>query len=140
MRAVWFLSRLVFGAVFVYAGTMKMADAAGFAATVFNYQILPANMVYGAAMVLPALEVVCGVSLWVNSLARAASVVLNLLMAAFMGALGWAMARGLDVECGCFGAAGSSGAREALIRDAVILAVGLVAMWGAFATADDDKV
>ncbi len=139
MRAVWFLFRVVFGAVFVYAGAMKMADAAGFAATIFNYQILPAKMVYGAAMVIPAVEVACGLSLWVNSLARASAVVLNLMTVVFMGALGWAMARGLDVDCGCFGGGGSTNAKEALIRDAVILAVGLIAMWGAFATANDDK-
>ena len=39
----------------------------------------------------------------VNALARGAAVVLNALMLAFMGAIAWAMARGLDVDCGCFG-------------------------------------
>jgi uncharacterized membrane protein YphA (DoxX/SURF4 family) len=139
MRIVWMLCRIVFGAVFVYAGALKMADAAGFAANIFNYQILPARMVYGAAMVLPAVEVVCGLALMANCLARGASVILNALMVAFMGAMGWAVARGLDVDCGCFGGGAQSVGKETLIRDAVILAVGLVALWGAFAEAGKDE-
>lgn len=135
MSILWFLCRLVFGAVFVYAGAQKMADPAAFALVIFNYQMLPAKLVYGAALVLPPLEVACGFALWVNSLARGASVILNVLMAAFMGAMGLAMARGLDVSCGCFGGAGAQVSKETMIRDAVILVIGLVAMWGAFAQA-----
>lgn len=139
MRIVWMICRLVFGAVFVYAGALKMGDAAGFAANIFNYQLLPARMVYGAAIVLPAVEVVCGLALAANTLARGASVVLNALMLTFIGAMGWAMARGLDVDCGCFGGGAQSVGKETLIRDTVILAVGLVAMWGAFAQAGKDE-
>jgi len=138
MRAVFFLSRLAFGAVFVYAGALKMADAQGFALTVFNYQILPSWMVYGAAMAVPAVEVVCGLAMWAGSLARGASVVLNAMMVAFLGSLGWAMARGLDIDCGCFGQAGHTGMREAFIRDVLILALGIVAMAGAFLNARED--
>lgn len=139
MNMVWMLSRLAFGALFVYAGAEKMADASAFALAVFNYQILPARLVYGAAMVLPAVEVVCGLALCANVLARGASVALNLLMAVFLGALGWALARGLDVSCGCFGGPGEAVTKETLLRDALILAVGLVAMWGAFAQAREDE-
>lgn len=138
MNIVWFVCRLLFGAVFVYAGAQKMADPAAFASVIFNYQMLPAKFVYGAALIMPAVEVACGFALWVNSLARGASVILNVLMAAFMGAMGVAMARGLDVSCGCFGGAGAQVSKETMIRDAVILGIGLVAMWGAFAQAKKD--
>ena len=140
MRVVWCVSRLVFGALFVYAGVEKMVDASGFAAVIFNYQLLPAQMVYGAALILPAVEIVCGLALCANAVARGASVVLNLLMAVFIGAMIWAMARGLDVTCGCFGGAGQAVSSQTLVRDAVLLAVGLVAMWGAFAKAGKDEV
>ena len=139
MRIVWMISRLVFGAVFVYAGAGKMGDGAAFAANIFNYQMLPAKMVYGAAMVLPAVEVVCGLALCANALARGAAIILNALMLVFMGAIGWAMARGLDVDCGCFGGGGQAVGTGTLLRDAVILAVGLVALWGAFAQARKDE-
>jgi uncharacterized membrane protein len=132
MRWVWFLCRLVYGAMFIYAGAEKMADADTFAAVIFNYQILPAKAVYAAAMLMPAVEIVCGLALCANTLARGASVVLNLLMVGFIGAMGLAMARGLDVTCGCFGGSGQAVTSATLARDAAFLAVGLVAMWGAF--------
>ena len=133
MRWAWILCRLVYGAMFVYAGAEKMADADTFAAVIFNYQLLPAKVVYATAMLMPAVEVVCGLALCANTLARGASLVLNILMVGFMGAMGWAMVRGLDVTCGCFGGSGQAVTGATLARDAVFLAVGLVAMWGAFA-------
>lgn len=133
MRWIWLLCRVAFGALFVFAGAQKMVDANAFAQAIFNYQILPARLVQGAALVLPAVEVVCGLALCANALARGAAVVLNALMAVFLAALGLAMARGLNVDCGCFGATGQTVTSETLIRDGVILAVGLIALWGAFA-------
>jgi len=140
MRYIWLLSRLLYGAMFVYAGAEKMADAEVFAAVIFNYQILPAKAVYAAAMLMPAVEVVCGLALCVNTLARGASVVLNLLMVGFIGAMGWAMVRGLDVTCGCFGGSGQAVTGATLARDAAFLAVGLLAMWGAFARSGRNDV
>lgn len=140
MRILFMLARLAYGAVFVYAGASKMADASTFAGIIANYQILPAKLIFGAALLLPALEVVCGLALWVNSLARGAAVILNCLMAAFLVVMGWAWHKGLDVTCGCFGGAGQTISRETLLRDAAILALGLVAMWGAFSVRKDNRL
>lgn len=133
MRWIWLLCRVLFGAMFVYAGAEKMFDADTFAQAIFNYQILPAKLVQGAAMVLPGVEVICGLALCANALARGAAVLLNGLMLVFIVAIGAAMARGLNVNCGCFGGPGEAVTRETLIRDGVILAVGLTALWGTFA-------
>jgi len=135
MRAFWVCCRLVFAAVFVVAGLGKMFDAGGFATVISHYQILPARMIYGAALVLPAVEVVGGLALLCGVLVRGSLVVLNALIAAFLSAMGLAMARGLDVTCGCFGGAGQAVNRETLTRDGILLAVGLVALWGAFVQA-----
>jgi putative oxidoreductase len=140
MRWIWFLCRLVYGGMFVYAGAEKMAEADIFASVIFNYQILPVKVVYAAAMLMPAIEIVCGLALCANALAKGASVMLNLLMVGFIGAMGLAMARGLDVTCGCFGGAGQAVTGATLARDAAFLAVGLVAMWGVFARSGKDDV
>jgi len=139
MRVVWLASRLIFGAVFVYAGVAKMIDAEAFASVIFNYHLLPARMVYGAAMVLPAVELVCGLALCAGVLTRGASVLLNALMAVFLAAMALAMVRGLDVSCGCFGGSGEAVSWQTLLRDAMILAIGLAAAWGAFAQARKAK-
>lgn len=140
MRAVWFVSSVLYGALFVYAGVGKMADPVTFAGVIFNYQILPAKLVYGAALLLPALEIVCGLALSVNFFARGATVIMNALMLVFLAGMAWAWSRGLDVTCGCFGGAGDAVSKATLTRDALILALGLVAMWGAFARAGKDDV
>jgi uncharacterized membrane protein YphA (DoxX/SURF4 family) len=139
IRSVWLVSRLLFGAVFVYSGVAKMIDASDFATVIFNYQILPARMVYGAAMVISSVELICGLALCAGVLIRGAALVLNTLMVIFLGAMGLAIARGLDVSCGCFGGAGQAVTWQTLLRDALILAIGLVAAWGAFAKDGKDE-
>ena len=135
MRAVSIVTivcRLIFAAAFVLAGIGKMADAAGFTAVISHYQILPVKMIYGAALILPAVELVGGLALFCDVLVKGTLVVLNILMVVFLAAMGLAMVRGLDVTCGCFGGAGQAVNRQTLTRDAVLLVVGLIAAWGAF--------
>jgi len=132
MRALWMICRILFAAAFVLGGVGKMFDAAGFATVIFNYQILPAKMIYAVALILPAVELIGGLALFCNVLVRGTLVVLNVLMVVFLAAMGLAMARGLDVTCGCFGGAGQTVNKETLARDAILLAVGLIAAWGAF--------
>lgn len=127
------LARIAYGALFVYAGAIKVADASGFAQAVFNYQILPGMLVNAVALLLPACEVVCGLALCLNVLARGAAVVLNSLLVVFLAALGLAVWRGIDVDCGCFGGAHQGVDTFTIWRDVAFLALGLVAMWGVFA-------
>jgi len=135
MRALSLVCRLLFAAAFVLAGIGKMLDAAGFATVIFNYQILPAKMIYAVALIMPAVELLGGLALFCNVLVRGTLVALNALMIVFLAAMGLAMARGLDVTCGCFGGAGQTVSKETLARDAALLVVGLIAAWGAFAKA-----
>lgn len=133
MRWVWIVSRLVIGALFVYAGAEKMINAREFTEIVFNYQLVPSRLVNAVALFLPALELVCGLALCAGAFTRGAAVVVSALMAVFLAAIGLAVFRGLDISCGCFGGAGDAVNRATLVRDAAILAVSLVALWGAFA-------
>jgi putative oxidoreductase len=119
-------ARFLFGLVFIYAGATKIADPAGFATDIFQYQILPDTFIYPAALFLPWLEAVCGLCLWAGAFTRGAAAVLNTLLVVFMLALGLSIWRGTDVDCGCFGSGGSTGAREALIRAGITLARGIV--------------
>jgi len=138
MRAVHFLARLAFGLLFVYSGAEKMADPATFAEVIFNYRMLPGTLVYAVALFLPALEVVCGLALCAGAMARGAAVILNALMVVFLLGLGQALARGLDVTCGCFGGAGQAVDSQTILRDLLMLAVGLVALRGAFVQAREE--
>ncbi|MBD3290046.1 DoxX family membrane protein, partial [candidate division KSB1 bacterium] len=58
-----YLLRWVIAALFIYAGVSKILDPATFAEDIDNYRILPYLLVSIVAVVLPWLEVLCGISL-----------------------------------------------------------------------------
>ena len=90
-------------AVFLYAGASKALDPASFAAALDNYRLLPHVGVIVAAIYLPWLEIVVGLGLlWPRTRAGALTV-LSTLATSFTLAIGSALARGLDIDCGCFG-------------------------------------
>jgi len=95
-------SRLTLAAVFIYAGYIKASDPVAFAGQVANYQILPYAWNFLVAATLPYLELLCGVLLLLNQRVRPAVLVLIVLNLVFMLLLAYTIARGLDIDCGCF--------------------------------------
>lgn len=94
--------RLVVGAVFLYAGAIKIADPAAFAKNIYHYQMLPDLAVNLMALMLPWLECVAGAALILAPRLRrgaAGWIVLMLLM--FTSAIVISILRGLDISCGC---------------------------------------
>ena len=104
----WFglIARLVTGGVWIVAGMLKLPDPAGSVRAVRAYELLPESVVPTVGYLLPALEVVVGVLLVLGLLTRAAAVVSSLLFVAFVIGIASAWARGLHIECGCFGGGG----------------------------------
>lgn len=102
-RILWRIVDLIIGAIFIYAGAIKMLDPVQFANDIDNYKILPWSISVGLAFYLPWLEIFCGVSLIFRFLYRGGLSILTALIAIFIGATIAAKARGLDITCGCFG-------------------------------------
>jgi uncharacterized membrane protein YphA (DoxX/SURF4 family) len=95
--------RLLVGGIFAVAGAVKITDPAGFAVEAANYRLLPGALVNLMAITLPWIEVLAGGLLVIGVWRRASAAVIAVLMAAFIVAITSALARGLDVRCGCFG-------------------------------------
>ena len=121
------LSRIVLGAVFVYASWDKILDPAAFSRIIANYQIVSYNLGNLIALFLPWLEVVCGICLITNRFTLGSATITAALMVVFIGALGYNIYRGIDVHCGCFTlteeAPGSMWGY--LIRDVLFLAIAI---------------
>lgn len=115
------LWRLPLGAVFIYAAWEKILDPAFFAATIHNYRLLPTSVIAPLAIALPWLEMVAGIMVTIGVWKRAAALILGVLLAAFMLAVGYNLARGLDFECGCFGSGGRRAGLNLLWQDALLL-------------------
>lgn len=123
------LVRLALGGVFLYAGAIKIGNPAAFAGDIAAYRLLPHFANYLAAAILPWLEALCGLLLIAGYRTKAAAALLALFTLVFMAALASTIARGLDIDCGCFRHGGEkTSAWSALGRDALLLAAALVVL------------
>jgi uncharacterized membrane protein YphA (DoxX/SURF4 family) len=134
-RIVYHFARLFLGGLFLYAGLVKAADVTAFARDVANYKILPYVWNYLAAATLPYIEFLAGLLLVANRRVRPAALVTGGLTAVFMLVLVSVIARGLDIDCGCFRSGGHTTATQALWRDAglLLLSIATYRLRGRFA-------
>lgn len=102
------LLRIALGVLFIAAALPKLRDPEAFAKSVENYRILPEVAARALALVLPTLELVAGALLLAGFADAGASLVVFALMVVFTAAVGSALARGLDISCGCFETEGGS--------------------------------
>lgn len=100
-----FLARCVLGAVFIFASLEKITAPEAFAVSVEAYRLLPFSAVNLFALFIPWLELVCGVLLMAGYHVRGSSLSMSILLFGFTLAILSAMARHLNIDCGCFGAA-----------------------------------
>jgi putative oxidoreductase len=107
-RWLLLLLRLVLGSVFVYAGAIKLRASQPFADSIATFRLLPIQGVDLLAMGLPVFELMVGGLLIFGWLRRAASLAAVLMTGVFALALTSALARGLPVDCGCFGSGAAS--------------------------------
>jgi uncharacterized membrane protein YphA (DoxX/SURF4 family) len=135
VREWWgLLARLVTGGVWIVAGAVKLPDPAQSVAAVRAYQLLPSSIVPTVGQLLPVIEIVVGVCLVLGILTRGAAVVSALLFVAFIVGICSVWARGINIDCGCFGGGGAdpdaaSSYPWEIARDAALLAASLFVAW-----------
>jgi len=95
-------ARIVLGIVFIYASYDKILHPAAFAKVIYNYQILPDELVNLSAIFLPWLELTIGSLLIIGVWLQGSVFISNFLLIIFFCALMYNKARGLDISCGCF--------------------------------------
>ena len=101
------VARLVTGGVWIVAGALKITDPAGSIAAVRAYELLPGALVEPVGVALPAIELVVGVALVAGAFTRGAAVVSAVLFVAFVIGIASVWARGIEIDCGCFGGGGA---------------------------------
>lgn len=123
-------SRLIVGVTLIYAALYKIIDPAAFAKSIWYYHLVPGSLINLMALILPWLEVICGLALILGVWYRGAVLWSNLLMIVFIAALASTIARGLSIDCGCFkaGKSATEPAWNSLWFDIVLL-VFTVQMW-----------
>ncbi|MFZ5981219.1 MAG: MauE/DoxX family redox-associated membrane protein [Candidatus Zixiibacteriota bacterium] len=117
------LSRLFIGIVFIYASFYKIIEPATFARSIWYYHLIPGNLINLVALIIPWLELLCGLALIFGIYYRGAVVWVNILTVVFVVALYTTIYRGLSIECGCFKASGAAASKawQSLVFDLVLM-------------------
>jgi putative oxidoreductase len=124
-RAFLLVFRIVLGGLFVYAGVTKALAPLDFAQNIRNYQLVGQSLSFVAALVLPWLEILAGAFLIAGVWKRGAALVISGLLVFFIVLTIVTMARGLDIDCGCFGAIDRKAGLSVILEDLAMLYLGL---------------
>ena len=132
LAGLWLL-RLTLSGAFLYAAASKIRDPHLFSESIAAFRLLPSALVNPTALMLPPLEILAGILALGNGWPRRVGAFgLLTMLSVFLVALASAQARGLNIDCGCFGAdeldalTPTKNLRVAIIRDAVLGTIALV--------------
>jgi uncharacterized membrane protein YphA (DoxX/SURF4 family) len=119
--------RLALAAVWFAAGAAKISDLAGSARAVNAYQLMPFEVAQVVGAALPFVELALGVLLLAGLATRLAASGSAALLTVFVAGVSSAWARGLSIDCGCFGGGGQLAAGQSpsygpeIARDVALL-------------------
>lgn len=120
-----FSFRLILGGVFIWAGLLKIFDPLGFAEDIANFRVFPQWISFFLALILPWIEVISGVFLILGLFRHASTLILSLLLAAFLVLIVVSIMRGIDIDCGCFGSFSQKVDYKLILTDCVLLFLSL---------------
>jgi putative oxidoreductase len=130
MKTLRLVLCILFGGLFIFSGVLKVRDPSMFLLNVRSFNLLGDPYAAWLALFLPWLEIFCGLAVVTGICRRAGLLLLNAALVLFLAAIVQAWARGINIECGCFGPGDkASNYVELILRDLVLLAVGGWLTW-----------
>jgi uncharacterized membrane protein YphA (DoxX/SURF4 family) len=117
---VGLIARVGLASVWLTSGILKAADPRQTLVAVRGYRILSESLVSVVAAALPYLEIALGVLLLIGLATRLAALV------AFIAGVISAAARGLSIDCGCFGGGGDVGVGQTAYTTEILRDVGFL--------------
>ncbi len=113
--------RLVVGGMFIWAGVSKIIDPLGFAQNIANYRVFPEGISFFLALVMPWIEVICGVFLILGLFRSASALLLSAFLVVFLVLIAATLIRGIDIDCGCFGSLSGKVDYKLILTDSILL-------------------
>jgi len=102
-KAVTFVTRVALGCVFLTSSLPKLRQPYDFLSNVYEYELVGPTVGVFVAMVFPWLELILGIFLLGGVFIGGAFLCSALLGGVFVFAQVYALIRGLNIACGCFG-------------------------------------
>lgn len=130
--ALWIslVVRLSLGGVFLTAGGVKVIDPQGSVQAVQAYQLLPRPLETLVGWGLPFLEIALGLLLVAGLFTRVVAVASAALLGALLAAVISVAARGLSIDCGCFGGGGAVAEGQATYGTEIVRDLGFLVLAG----------
>lgn len=130
LALVGLAGRLALGGVLLAAGLLKVTDTTGSIQSVVAYQLFSYPVAELIGLMLPVLEIAVGVLLLLGLLTRWSALAGTILMVVFTAGIASAWARGLSIDCGCFGTGGPVDPSQTaylseIVRDTALAVAGL---------------
>jgi len=125
--------QIALGVLFVAAALPKIVDPPSFAHMIYNYKIMPWSWINPMALVLPWIELLCGLALILGIWTGTARTMIAALLLVFIAAISINLGRGNAIDCGCFdvNAAGKTAEeRLADMRLVILRDIGMLLMVG----------
>jgi len=122
------LSRLTLGGVLFVAGYLKVDKLDISQMAVRSYELLPIPIANFLGLTLPFFEVVIGLLLILGAATRFVAALGGFTMFIFIIAIAQAWARGLNIDCGCFGGGGTVDPGQTRYLQEILRDAGLVAL------------
>jgi len=124
------VARLGLAAVWLVSGSLKASDLNQTYVAVQAYDLLPSSAVSAVAGAVPFLELALGVLLLVGLGTRLTAIVSAVVLLAFIGAVAQAWARGLSIDCGCFGGGGQVASGDTRYPQEIARDIGFLVLAG----------
>jgi len=122
------LARLILGAILLVAGALKVPNLPKSAMAVRAYEMLPIPIANFLGYTLPWIEIGLGLLLIVGVTVKISGALGALTMLAFIIAIAQAWARGLSIDCGCFGGGGTIDPEDTKYLSEIIRDIGLMGL------------
>ena len=124
----WFglVARLILGGVLFAAGFLKVGVPDQSQMAVRAYEMLPIPVANILGLILPIVEVVIGALLILGAQTRLMAALGGFTMVVFIIAIAQAWARGLNIDCGCFGGGGAVEPGQTKYLQEILRDLGLV--------------
>ena len=129
-RWVSLVVRLALAGILLWAGLAKLVQPLVALQAVAAYELLPQSLVPIVGYGLPLLEVATAVLLLAGLLTRWLAVATGLLMLVFIAGVASAWARGLSIDCGCFGGGGQVDPSQTQYLSEILRDLGFIALAG----------
>ena len=139
--------QLALGVIFVAAALPKIVDPPSFAHMIYNYKLVPMAVLNFMALVMPWIELLCGLALVLGIWRRTARTLVGAMLVTFIVAIGVNLARGNAIDCGCFDVSAAGKTRDERLADmrfVILRDLGMLLMvaqlWWASRQLEDDDV